>query len=183
MKQTQPPSPKIYFLQRIADSKFYNSRQKTYFTSPVNANYERDRKGIEFLINTSFKEHQVYETTEDEFWELMAMTTSDLVIAGSYFAERLNNLACIIPTISQVNKTTYQKCKNAIEALKPFTKWKENFLASKEETTDDVSGLFSEMLFEFGKVEVYEAQRITAVLQAYKKDRESIMGITKKILR
>lgn len=175
-------SPKIYFLKN-SEGKFYNSRQKTYFPLIINANYERDRKILDFLVQNKFKDHEVHTITENDFMHEMASQTTNCVIAGEYFSSLLFNLAYILPTISQVNKTMYQKCKNAIESLKPFTKMHQNFIEKEEDKTDDVQGYYTEYISEVSKVQIFQTAEVTAILRAYQKDRASILGITKKILK
>lgn len=175
-------SPKIYFIQK--DGKFYNSRDKYWYTSFVNANYERSRKILDELIKMpKFEGCEVYETTEENFMNELATVTTDLVIAGEYFNRLLEKHACIIPTISQVNKVMYQKCKLAIETLKPFTKMHTEFIKAQEDLTDDVSGYFGEFIQALGAIRIYQTKEITAIIEAYQKDRDSIIGIAKKVLR
>ncbi len=175
-------SPKIYFIQN-SDGKFYNSRDKYYYSSLTNANYERSRSILDELIKIKkFDGCNVYETTEEQFMEELATATTDLVIAGAYFNQLLENFACKVPTISQVNKTMYQKCKVAIDVIKPFSEMHKSFLKAQEETTDDVSGHFSEYIKTIGNIKIYQTGEIISILNAYQKDRSSIIGIAKKIL-
>ena len=174
-------SPKIHFLKN-KEGKFYNSREKTYYPSFINANYEKDKKGLELIIKLKFPDHEIHTITEEEFMQELAMITTNAVIAGEYFSRLLFDIACILPTVSQVNKTMYQKCKSAIEVLKPFSKMHSDFIDKKEDTTDEVSGYYGEFITEISNVQIHQTHEITAILQAYQKDRKSILGITKKIL-
>jgi len=175
-------SPKIHFLKN-QEGKFYNSAQRTYFPEIINANYERDKKVLEYLIEVKFKGHEVHTITEHEFMEEMAHQTTNCVLAGEYFSNLLFKFSCILPTVSQVNKTMYQKCKSAIEVLKPFTKMHQDFINQKEDATDDVQGYYAEFISEVSKVHIYRAAEVTALIKAYQKDRSSMLGLTKKILR
>ena len=149
----------------------------------INANYDRSPKAIEDLINLKFHDHEIHTITEDEFMQEMSLITTNVVIAGEYFSRLLFELACILPTVSQVNKTMYQKCKSSIEVLKPFSKMHADFIDQKEDTTDEVSGYYTEFITEVSKVQIHQTHEITAILQAYQKDRSSILGITKKVLK
>lgn len=175
-------SPKIHFLKN-SEGKFYNSRSKTYFPFVINANFERDRKILDYLITERFKDHEVHTITEHQFMEEMAAQTTNCVLAGEYFSNLLFNLSCVLPTISQVNKTMYQKCKSAIEVLKPFTTMHKDFISKKEDQTDEVQGYYAEYITELSKVSIHYAHEVTMVLRAYQKDRSSMLGITKKILK
>lgn len=175
-------SPKIHFLKN-SEGKFYNSRQKAYFVEIIHANYERDKKTMEMLIDVKFKDHTIHTITEYEFMEEMAAQTTNCVLAGEYFSNLLFKLSCILPTVSQVNKTMYQKCKSAVEVLKPFTVMHQDFLKTQEDQTDEVQGYYTEFIAECSKIGIHQTHEVTAVLRAYQKDRASILGITNKILR
>lgn len=174
-------SPKIYFIAK--DDKYYNSRDNYWYSSFTNANYERSRKILDELIKLpKFEGCEVYETTEEAFMNELASATTNLVIAGEYFNNLLEKHAMKIPTISQVNKTMYQKCKLVIETLKPFTKMHSDFLKAQEDLTDDVSAYYGEFIQTLAKTEIYQVKEITAIIEAYHKDRNSIIGIAKKVL-
>lgn len=174
-------SPKIHFLKN-SEGKFYNSRSKTYFPLVINANFERDKRVLEALISYRFANHEVHTITEHEFMEEMSSQTANCVLAGEYFANLLFNLSCVLPTVSQVNKTMYQKCKSAIEVLKPFTELHKDFISKKEDQTDEVQGCYAEYISEMSKVNIHQTMEVVAVLNAYQKDRLSILGIARKIL-
>jgi hypothetical protein len=175
-------SPKIHFLKN-SEGKFYNSRSKTYFPMFINANYERDRKVLDYLIQERFTDHEVHTVTEHEFMEEMAAQTTNCVLAGEYFSNLLFKLSCVLPTVSQVNKTMYQKCKSAIEVLKPFTTMHHDFISQKEDQTDEVQGYYAEYIAEVSKIQIHHAHEVTLLLKAYQKDRASMLGITKKVLK
>lgn len=174
-------SPKIYFITK--DGKFYNSRDKHWYSTITHANYERSRVVLDELIKIDrFIGSEVYVTTEEDLMNEMATMTTDLVIAGEYFSGLLEKYSFKIPTISQVNKTMYQKCKLAIECLKPFSKMHKAFLEQKEDLTDDVSGYYGEYVQALSSVKIYETKELSNIIEAYHLDRDSIVGIAKKIL-
>ncbi len=174
-------SPKIFFITK--DGKFYNSRDKHFYESIVHANYERKREVLDELIKIDrFVGCEVYVTTEENLMNELATMTTDLVIAGEYFNRLLEKYACKVPTISQVNKTMYQKCKQAIESLKPFSKMHKNFIDHKEDLTDDVSGYYGEYIQNMASIKIYQTKEISALIEAYHLDRNSMIGITKKII-
>jgi hypothetical protein len=175
-------SPKLYFITK--DGKFYNSRDKFYYPSMTNANYERKRDVLDELIKfDKFIGCEVYVTTEEDLMNEFATMTTDLVIAGEYFSGLLEKYSFKIPTISQVNKVMYQKCKQAIECLKPFSKMHKAFLEQKEDLTDDVSGYYGEYVQALSSVKIYQTKEISAIIEAYHMDRDSMIGIASKILK
>jgi hypothetical protein len=175
-------SPKIFFIQN-QEGKFYNSRDKFWYSSITHANYERSRVILNELVKMDrFIGSEVYETTEEVLMNELATMTTDLVIAGEYFSKLIEKYACRVPTISQVNKVMYNKCKQAIEALKPFSKMHKAFLEQKEDLTDDVSGYYGEYIQNVASVQIYQTKEISALIEAYHLDRSSMIGIAKKIL-
>ena len=175
-------SPKIYFITK--DGKFYNSRDKHWYSSIIHANYERSRVVLDELIKMDrFIGSEVYVITEEDFMNEMATATTDLVIAGEYFIGLLEKHAFKVPTISQVNKTMYQKCKQAIECLKPFSQMHKGFVNAKEDLTDDVSGYYGEYVQALSSVKIYQTKEISAIIEAYHMDRDSMIGIAKKVLK
>jgi hypothetical protein len=176
-------SPKIYFIQN-QEGKFYNGRFKTWETYFSQASYEKNKATImEYLKSPRHKDNTCFETTEAEVMEQLAKNTTDLIIAGNYFKDRLVDLSCRIPTISQVNKNLFKSCKNTGELLKPFSKFYKQFLEQKEEDTDDVSGHFAEYIQKVSSVEIYQMGEINSIIEAYFIDRKSVVGIAKKILK
>lgn len=174
-------SPKIYFITK--NGKFYNSRDKHWYSTFTHANFERKREVLDEIIKFDrFEGCEVYVTTEQEFMNEMATATTDIVIAGAYFSSLLEKFVFKLPTISQVNKTLYQKCKSAIDILKPFSKMHQEFLEAKEDITDDVSGHFAEYISNISKTQIYQTGEINSIIQAYNIDRKSIVGVAKKIL-
>jgi hypothetical protein len=77
----------------------------------------------------------------------------------------------------------YQKCKSAIDVLKPFSKMHADFIGKKEDQTDEVQGYYQEFITEMADVKIHQTHEVVMILKAYQKDRASIIGITKKILK
>lgn len=174
-------SPKLYFIQN-AEGKFYNAKEKTYYSEIINANYEKNKKVTEELITLPrFAGCNVFEFTEQAFMFEMSMATTDAVLAGEYFARKLFKLAYRLPTISQVNKTLYNKCKQSIDALSPFTKMHVGFVKNEEDSTDSLQGDYEEYLHQVSKIEIYQMKDLIQIIKAYHLNRDSILGIANKI--
>lgn len=180
---TPENSPKIHFIKK--DGKFYNSRNQSYESNIIHANYERETNGLKMLLTLDrFKGAEIHTITEHDFFELMASKTTTVILSGSYFREQLIELSLKLPTISQVGKTMYQKCKVAIESLAPIsTMYEEGFIKHKEDETDEVRGLYAEYIAEAVKVQIYQCKEVTSLIRAYFIDRNSMMGMTVKILK
>jgi hypothetical protein len=174
-------SPKLYFIKR--DGKYYNSRDKHWYSQFYHANYEKDRKGLDIMVKMDhLLGSEVVIITELTFMEELAMATTSTVIAGEYFSNLLESFALKLPTISFVNKNLFQRCKTTIEALKPFSDMHKRFIAKEEERTFNASGDYGEFIQLMGEVKVYEMGEVINILKAYHHDKKSIMGVAKKVL-
>jgi len=175
-------SPKIYFLKN-SEGKFYNSKDEVFYSSIYNANYDRDYKKMQAVLKLPiFQNCSIHEITENDFMQGMAIKTTAVVLSGEYFTQLLKDLNYKLPTVSQVNKNMHKKCKIAIDELAPFSTLHKDFIKSKEDQTDEVQGHFQEYIETISKVEIYQCAEVTSILKAYFKDRNSILGITRKIL-
>lgn len=85
-------SPKVYFITK--DGKFYNSKDKMFYSNIVNANYDKNKKGIEFLVenNPFFKGCEIEEVLEEDLFFMYQDITVKAVLAGSYFSDLLVSL-------------------------------------------------------------------------------------------
>lgn len=176
-------SPKIYFLKN-AEGKFYNSRDRAFYSNIANANFERDLNTMKFIVKLDeFVNCEIHEMTEFDFQQHLASETTRVVLAGQYFAQILEQLNMKLPTISQVGKNMHKKIKIALDELTPMTSLHRDFINSKESQTDEVQGHYQEYIETLAKVQIHESAEVTAILNAYFKDRTSILGITKKILK
>lgn len=176
-------SPKIYFLQN-SEGRFYNSKHKTFHNSVLNANYERDKvKMKELLELPQFQGCEIYEISEENFRILMGCETTRVILAGQYFVQLLVQLDMKLPTISQVGKNMHKKCKIVIDELTPMTDWHRKFIKGQEDHTDEIQGHYQEYIETMATIEIFQCAEVTAILKAYHKDKASILGITKKILK
>lgn len=176
-------SPKIHFIKN-AEGKFYNAREKQWYSNFIHANYERDSKITNaYLQRPNFAGCEIHTITENDFMEEMASKTTNAVLAGSYFSELIKELMFKLPTISQINKTMYQKCKVALDTLVPFTQMHLAFIEKKEDDTDEVRGHFEEFIHEMSKVQIYQTGEVIAMLKAYQIDRKSLLGVTQKVIK
>jgi len=176
-------SPKIYFLKN-SDGKFYNSKEKTFYSSILNANYERDKPKMQAILSLpQFQCCEVHEITEENFRILMGCETTRVILAGQYFVQLLEQFDMKLPTISQVGKNMHKKCKTVIDELTPMTDWHRSFIRKDEDNTDEIQGYYQEYIETMAKIEIFQCAEVTAILKAYHKDRDSILGIAKKILK
>lgn len=181
----EPPA-KIYFI-RNEEGKFYNSKDGVWYSEMINANYERKSK-LEILRDVvkansggKFTGCEIFETTNHKLWEEMATWTTDAVLAGSYFQGILHKIANRLPTISAVDKMMYQRISQAIEVLKPLASWNDDFIKSKEDTTDEITGHYAEYITETASVKIHQAPEVTELIKMYKVDPKSMLGVAKTV--
>ena len=176
-------SPKIYFIQN-QEGKFYNSKDKVWYSNIINANYDRKKQEVQKVLELPvFKECTVYETTEEHYIVSLQYLTAKTVLSISYALQNLSELDSKLPLISQVNKNLHSKLKLAKEACLPFIRMRDELVESNEDLHDDLSGLYQEYITEFSKAEVFNMRDLIDIKQAYDKSPESINGIAKKILK
>ena len=178
-------SPKIYFIKN-AEGKFYNSVEKHFYPAIINANYEKKEANVKQILALGLERFQgceVHTTTESEFMDEFMHQTTKLVLIGEYFHRALLHLSTRIPTISQVNKNLYQRCKATVKELIPFTVHHKNYLDNNETGTDEMQGQAEAYFEQLAKVEIFEMAEVTAIIKAYKINKKSILGTAKKVLR
>ena len=176
-------SPKIYFLQN-SEGKFYNSKEKIFYSVVLNANYERDYSKMQSILKLpQFQGCSIHEMTEENFRILMGCETTRVILAGQYFVQLLEQFDLKLPTISQIGKNMHKKCKSVIDELTPMTSWHRNFIKREEDQTDEIQGYYQEYIETMAKIEIFQCAEVTAILKSYHKDRDSILGIAKKILK
>lgn len=177
-------SPKVYFIKN-EEGKFYNSRDKHFYNDLINANYDKNKKGIEqqLIINPIFKDCFIHEISEEDLVIHFMNQTTKTVLAGSYFSRHLTELDSKLPTISQMNKNIHKKMNICINDLKPLTSHYIDFLKQQEDRTDDVMGHYEEFIHLFSSVKIEEMPVINALIKAYKQNDKPMIGIAKKILK
>lgn len=177
-------SPKLYFLKN-KENKFLNGKDKSFYSNIINATYEKKEQTVIDIIKylPSYSDCEVHEITEHDFMEAMANETTKCVVVGAYLSNILTKLDDKLPTISQLNKNLHNKLKNTIDSLIPFTSMYNDFIKHKEDQTDEVSGHIAEYLYQVSKPEIYLSGELTGIIEAYLIDRDSVVGISKKILK
>lgn len=77
-----------------------------------------------------------------------------------------------------------QKAKIFLDELKIVEqKFYNDFLDKKEDSTCGVYDVYDNFIKEISETEIYDMQNITMLIKAYKKDKKSLEGICKKILK
>lgn len=122
-----------------------------------------------------------HKSSEQEYTEGIASTTTKYAIQLDSVAFGLGLLGYSIPTMSGLNKNLKNFLLNASKKIKDINPHFKAFLEKKEDDTDQVQGDYLEMIEEIARVELYQCKRIAEIIRAYKKDPNSIIGIANKI--
>lgn len=123
----------------------------------------------------------VYKSSEQEYTEGIASTTTKYAIQLDSIAFGLGLLGYSIPTMSQLNKNFKNFLLNTSQKIKDVNPHFREFIRKKEDETDNVQGDYLEMIEEISKIELYECKRISEIIRAHRKDPSSIIGIANKI--
>ena len=186
--RTKEGSPKIYFVINkqnrfltVENDKIITVTKMSYARF-VKTKKEADIKLSQFQEILSEK-LTVFESTEFDFMEELAMITTQTIITGQYFIQLMENINWNLPTISQINKNLKNSLNSAVRNLYSVNKGFEEFEKAKEDATFEVSAHFQETIMLISQIELYNFSEINALLKAYLEDKNSMLGIAKKILR
>lgn len=159
----------VFFFVDIHWKGLYRSSEKLAKTAIANL----ESQGITGLV--------VYKSSEQEYTEGIASTTTKYAIQLDSIAFGLGLLGYSIPTMSQLNKNLKNFLLNTSKKIKDINPHFKEFIRKKEDDTDHVQGDYLEMIEEISKIELYECKRISEIIRAYRKDSSSIIGIANKI--
>ncbi len=82
-----------------------------------------------------------------------------------------------------MNKNIKNFLQNTSEKLKIINPIFKEFIEKKEDATDEVTQIYDEFIHEIAELEMWQLGEVTSVIKAYKKDKSSVLGITKKIIK
>lgn len=176
-------SPKIHFVKK--GDRFYNSRDNHFYKSIVHANYERDLAKLKKAMTSHpvLKECEIYTITENDLFNEYSAQTTDVVLSGSYFANKLEHLDSKLPTISQVSKNMHKRAVGVVNELKPLTSHYKDFLKKEEDRTDYVLGHYEEFMRNMCDIQIYEMEEFNKVFKAFRTSKKSILGIANKTIK
>ncbi|WP_417444618.1 hypothetical protein [Joostella sp.] len=82
-----------------------------------------------------------------------------------------------------LNLRTQNLLKRVIKELSVKERMFDNMEEIKEDSLHDVYNAFYDFIKEVSPTKIQEVGEISSVIKAYRKDKDSIIGITKKVLR
>jgi len=175
-------SPKIYVVQR-KNGTYYNHIENFFSSRLSLGSYSPKKYEMEVLIQRKgYVDCEVVEITEQDWANDMATLTTSTVIQIDSLRKKLDEIRYILPTVSGLNKNLKNFLTKTSDHLKKINPIFDDFVREKEDATDEVQGLYMEFIQEVSELEMWDLSEVTAILKARKKDKASIMGITKKVL-
>lgn len=177
MKIYQLKTKEGMFLNIESKNAFYTAVfwRASYFSSSKIAQQIIDKSGVSDLL--------IHETTEQEFTEAIATETTNVSIQMDSLAVRLDRIAYSLPTMSNLNKQLKNFLTNTSVKLKKANPQFNEFLTLKEDATYDVQGVYDEFINNLSVVNMWEVGELNEMLKAYRKDKSSVLGITRKVNR
>ena len=166
------------------EGKFLNiDSNKPYYTSiSWRASYLRSEKLAKEVIRLSgVSGLEVFETTESAYTEELAHSTTSIAIQMDSLQLKLSNVAYHLPTMSGVNKSLKNFLVNTSVKLKSVNPQFNEFLTKKEDATNDVSAVYDEFIEKISTVDIWEMENISKIIDSYRKNPKSIMGMAEKI--
>lgn len=174
---------KIYVVKR-SDGKYYNHIDNFFPSRLSLGTYSPKKSDMEGLIKLKgFQDCEVDEVLEEDWTKDMATLTTSTIIQIDSLRRKLDNIRYILPTVSGMNKNIKNFLQNTSEKLKIINPIFKEFIEKKEDATDEVTQIYDEFIHEIAELEMWQLGEVTAVIKAYKKDKSSVLGITKKIIK
>jgi hypothetical protein len=178
-----PEEDKIIYCIVDAAGKFYNAEKKYYANVLyLGTFYSTAQNAQSFIIGHNL-EAQVQETNYNDFAESIATFTTKATIQAESLITNFRQIKYSLPTVKGLNHKLDNSLEKTINLMKMFNPMFQEFLNKKEDNTYDVTGYYEEFVEEIASVELYNCADLTKIIQAYKKDKASVMGISNKILR
>ena len=173
------------FLIKNEDGKYFNASKNYYSDLYIAATYTTSEiKAKELIDYYKLDNHEIVIVTEDEFTKAIASLTVKTILQMDSMRRNMDELRWSIPTISGLNKNLSNFLKNTSGKLKEISKSMfDEFTKHKEDSTDEILSNYEEFVYELSKIEMYDCSELTTILRAYRKDKGSVLGICKKVLR
>lgn len=178
--------PKLYIIVKEVDSvtSFYNGQDDHFYQDLANATWAKTRKDAQEIIDKRFLSNcKVDSITEDEYIFAKANAMTKITIICDSLSHLLKTTLPNLPNKSQASKNAYRHLKKASESIRGFIPDFEHFAKTREDDVYDVKGYYEEFIHELSLIEFHDLTSLIGLLRAYKKDKKSMIGIAKKILK
>lgn len=178
--------PKYYVITGFHDGvrKYYNVKDGHYYSRLVNASIATSDKGAQEIIRTCFIQGGEVETIEEN---VLVQAQSDalvkVVITGASLHTLITDLSNTLPSKSMQLKKLHTQLKNIKSNLIPIMVEYNMFMNTVEDSALDVHGLYDSVIDHVSKSDMHTINELDLILDAFKKDPKSMLGIAKKIVR
>ncbi|EHQ41515.1 hypothetical protein [Myroides odoratus] len=177
--------PKYFIITKGEGSnKTYYNGKYDYFSDLANATYATTNKEAQAIITVRQLIGAKVETiTESELVYSKANAMTKITIMSASLSVLFEHTLPNLPIKSQTMKGAYKHLKHASEAVKGLLPDYNHFIKQKEEDVDDVQGCFDELIHEIASINFVDLTNLTGLIQAYKEDEKSMIGIARKVLK
>lgn len=177
--------PKYFIISKGEGSnKTYYNGKYNYFCDLANATHTNSHKEAQAIISfRQLGESKVEPITESELIYSKANAMTKITIMSASLSVLFEHTLPNLPLKSQVMKGAYKHLKHASEAVKGLIPDYNHFVKKKEDDVDDVQGCFDEFIHEIASVNFIDLTNLTGLIQAYKVDEKSMIGIARKVLK
>lgn len=167
------------------DGEYFNAQHKRFSPKLHLASWYKNKKEAHRVAITFgiLENYEVCEILEDEFYAAGSDCTTRTIIACEIARTHIENSLDIIPAVTMDAKHLRNALGNAINKLKVIAPHIEDIQEEKENEAYMCLGIHDAYVREVTSIDIVEMEEITRNIQAWKKDRKSINGITNKILR
>lgn len=169
------------FIIKSPEGEFFNGQTQTWEKRMFLGTYALTKQNAQEVLEFYEINGEVIQVTELEFTESLATQTTKLTIMLDATRAELETIKFRLPTVSNLNRNLGNFLKNTSQKIKDLNPHFRDFEKLKEDQTFEILGIYDAFVEEIAKTELYYCLEITEILKAYRKDRSSILGITRKI--
>ena len=131
--------------------------------------------------------YEIHNISLDEFRDIYSPIISEILILGDLLHLKYQNYNEAMPVIKGDHKHVRNAIRNAKDKLSSFHNQIDEIVNSNDADENklyDVHGAYDELIMHIANLaELNDIENINRIFRAYKKDKDSINGIVKKVLR
>ncbi|MCP1996631.1 hypothetical protein [Flavobacterium sp. HSC-61S13] len=182
MNQNKETQPNLIIIKK--GELYYNGPDNHFYTQLANATWcKNPAQALAIIQSRNLIGAVPVKISEHDYTYAKANAMTKIILLSETLSKYLHEVGSNLPTKSQVNKLAAKQMKLTSQQLMLINPDFNHFLKVREDDTFDVLGHFEAFIQELSQVELYDTPNLTGILQAYKKDPKSVIGICKKILK
>lgn len=177
--------PNIYVLSKeIKGVKHYFSHiDKLFYSNLTNASGFNEKRIANDWNVKGFLNANLEIIKESEFINAKNDAMTKIMIMASSLAYHIEQIQPFLPNKSQASKGMHKHLKNTAICLVPYLSDYREFSNIQEDAVDYVETYYGAFVAQVAKIPLNNIDHISYILEAYNSEPNSILGITKKILK